>query len=127
VKFPPVAEIILPPETGLIEISLRIYPQRGNCAQHTMEYFQQHAMDFYGCDWAAMGFTFLSLYLLGNRSRTGFLIGIIANFFWFSYGYQTDSIANMFCSFVVICLQARGWNNWKPKPATDTPETAVAD
>jgi nicotinamide riboside transporter PnuC len=92
-----------------------------------MEYLHDQAFNYYGCDWAAMALTFLSLYLLGNQSRTGFLIGIIANFFWFSYGYQTDSIANMFCSFVVICLQARGWNNWKPKPATDTAETAAAD
>ena len=92
-----------------------------------MDYFHDQAFNYYGCDWAAMAFTFLSLYLLGNQSRTGFLIGIIANFFWFSYGYQTDSIANMFCSFVVICLQARGWNNWKPKPVTNTPEIAGAD
>ena len=88
-----------------------------------MEYLREQAFNYYGCDWAAMAFTFLSLYLLGNQSRTGFLIGIIANFFWFSYGYQTDSIANMFCSFVVICLQARGWKNWDPK----RPEPVPAD
>jgi nicotinamide riboside transporter PnuC len=92
-----------------------------------MKYFQEHAMEYYGCDWAAMTFTFLSLYLLGNRSRIGFLIGIIANFFWFSYGYQTDSIANMFCSFVVICLQTRGWKNWGPKITDQTPEPVAPD
>ena len=92
-----------------------------------MDYLFKHALDFYGCDWAAMAFTFISLYLLGNRSRTGFLIGIIANFFWFSYGYQTDSIANMLCSFVVICLQTRGWKNWGPKITDQTPEPVAPD
>ena len=85
-----------------------------------MEYLLDHAFDFYGCDWAAMTFTFISLYLLGNKSRVGFLAGIIANVFWFSYGYQTDSIANMFCSFAVICLQARGWKNWGSKVTDNT-------
>ena len=71
----------------------------------TMEYLSEHALQYKGSDWAAMVFTFLSLYLLGNKSRTGFVMGIIANVFWFSYGYLTGSIANMFCSTVVIYLQ----------------------
>ena len=78
----------------------------------TMEYLSEHALQYKGSDWAAMVFTFLSLYLLGNKSRTGFVMGIIANVFWFSYGYLTGSVANMFCSSVVIYLQARGWVNW---------------
>ena len=77
----------------------------------TMEYIFEHALQYKGSDWAAMVFTFLSLYLLGNKSRTGFVMGIIANVFWFSYGYLTGSVANMFCSSVVIYLQARGWVN----------------
>ena len=77
-----------------------------------MEYLSEHALQYKGSDWAAMVFTFLSLYLLGNKSRTGFVMGIIANVFWFSYGYLTGSVANMFCSSVVIYLQARGWINW---------------
>lgn len=91
-----------------------------------MEFLSEHALKYNGCDWAAMLFTFISLYLLGNRSRTGFLMGIIANFFWFSYGYLTASVANMFCSFVVICLQARGWYNWAEKTPEENPETADA-
>lgn len=53
-------------------------------------------------------------------------MGIIANVFWFSYGYLTGSVANMFCSSVVIYLQARGWVHWGnespllPEPADST-------
>ena len=91
-----------------------------------MDYLTEHALQYKGCDWAAMVFTFLSLYLLGNKSRTGFVMGIIANVFWFSYGYLTGSVANMFCSSVVIYLQARGWVHWGnespllPEPADST-------
>ncbi len=85
-----------------------------------MDYFIENALKFYGCDWAAMVFTFASLYLLGNKVRTGFLLGVLANFFWFSYGFMTDSIANMACSTIIVVLQVRGWRNWgrdtEPEP-----------
>mgnify|MGYP001158162732 FL=1 len=84
-----------------------------------MEYLTEHAFQYKGSDWAAMVFTFTSLYLLGNKSRTGFLMGIIANIFWFTYGYLTGSAANMFCSSVVIYLQARGWFKWAEKDASE--------
>lgn len=77
-----------------------------------MDYFTENALKYFGCDWAAMVFTFLSLYLLGNRNRLGFVMGIGANFFWFSYGYMSGSVANMLCSVVVMLLQFRGWRKW---------------
>ena len=77
-----------------------------------MDYFMENALKFYGFDWAAMVFTFGSLYLLGNKARAGFLLGVVANFFWFGYGFMTDSIANMLCSTVIVLLQVRGWRNW---------------
>ncbi len=77
-----------------------------------MDYLRDNAFQYYGCDWAAMVFTFLSIYMLGNRNRMGFVMGIGANIFWFSYGYMTVSIANMLCSVVVMLLQFRGWQKW---------------
>jgi len=92
-----------------------------------MDYLREQVFHYYGCDWAAMGFTFLSLYLLGNRNRLGFIMGIGANIFWFSYGFMTDSLANMLCSTVVMLLQFRGWQKWKHDSETSgeaKPETA---
>ncbi len=86
-----------------------------------MDYLRDQAFQYYGCDWAAMVFTFLSLYLLGNRNRYGFAMGITANLFWFGYGYMTHSVANMLCSVVVMALQFRGWQKWTPQP-DDTSE-----
>ncbi|MDE2680251.1 MAG: nicotinamide mononucleotide transporter [Verrucomicrobiota bacterium] len=77
-----------------------------------MDDLRDYAFQYYGCDWAAMVFTFLSIYLLGNLNRLGFVMGIAANIFWFSYGYMTESLANMLCSMVVMLLQFRGWQKW---------------
>ncbi|HIL25032.1 MAG TPA: hypothetical protein EYG19_06490 [Verrucomicrobia bacterium] len=88
-----------------------------------MDYLRDNAFQYYGCDWAAMVFTFLSIYMLGNRNRMGFVMGIGANIFWFSYGYMTVSIANMLCSVVVMLLQFRGWQKW----VREDEETKEAD
>lgn len=56
--------------------------------------------------------TFISLYLIGNKVRVGFLIGILDNGFWFGCGYLSHSIANMMASCVVAGLQFRGWRLW---------------
>ena len=77
-----------------------------------MDYFKEHALDYLGFDWAAMVTTFISLYLIGNKVRVGFLFGILANCFWFGYGFLSHSIANMVASCVVAGLQFRGWRLW---------------
>ena len=88
-----------------------------------MDYFTENALRYYGFDWAAMVLTFLSLYLLGNHNRLGFLMGIGANFFWFSYGFMSGSLANMMCSVVVMLLQLRGWRKWAQQPPPPSPWT----
>ncbi len=74
-----------------------------------------------------MVFSFLSIYLLGNRNRTGFIMGIIANLFWFSYGLLTESVANMLCSAIITVLQARGWYNWSKSEAEAESNSKSAD
>ena len=91
-------------------------------ATRVMDYFTENALKYLGFDWAAMVFTFGSLYLLGNKARAGFLLGVVANFFWFGYGFMSGSMANMLCSCVIVLLQIRGWHNWgrETKPETET-------
>ncbi len=89
-----------------------------------MDYFTENALRYYGLDWAAMITTFISLYLLGNKMRAGFLVGIGANCFWLGYGFLSASIANMLASCVVAALQYRGWLRWasEDKPTFVTSE-----
>jgi len=86
-----------------------------------MDYFMENALKYYGFDWAAMVATFISLWLIGNKVRLGFLIGIGANVCWFGYGLIGDSIANMLASCVVAGLQWRGWVRWG-EPAEEASE-----
>ena len=53
---------------------------------------------FYGTDWAAMFFTFLQLYLLGNKNPLGFGFGLLANICWTAFGLLAGSIANPLAS-----------------------------
>ena len=92
-----------------------------------IDYLREHTFQYYGCDWAAMVFTFLSIYLLGNHNRIGFIMGIGANVFWLGYGFMTESLANMLCSVVVMLLQFRGWQKWaRDSEKTDEAKPEVA-
>ena len=86
-----------------------------------MEYFLKHALDYKGFDWAAMAATFVSLWLIGNKVRAGFLVGVLANVFWFGYGFLSHSIANMLASCVVAGLQYRGWHKWGAEAENSSP------
>ncbi len=54
-------------------------------------------------------------------------MGIGANVFWLSYGFMTESLANMLCSVVVMLLQFRGWQKWaRDSEKTDEAKPEVA-
>ena len=69
-------------------------------------------MKFYGLDWAAMIFSLLALYLIGRKSRLGFLSFIAANACWIFVGWLTVSVAIMVGNVVFLILNLRGYWNW---------------
>ncbi|VAX40258.1 hypothetical protein MNBD_PLANCTO03-1504 [hydrothermal vent metagenome] len=68
---------------------------------------------YYGLDWAAMIFTFLSLYRLGHGKRDGFLYGLCANVCWAGFGILALSVANPMANVVFIVLNVRGYRHWQ--------------
>ncbi len=68
---------------------------------------------FYGSDWAAMVFSFLQIYLLGNKRPSGFIFGMLANLCWAAFGLMVASIANPVANVVFFILNVRGYRNWK--------------
>jgi len=42
--------------------------------------------DYLGLDWLAMVLTFSAIYLLGNKSRYGFVVMMIGNLCWAGIG-----------------------------------------
>ncbi len=68
---------------------------------------------YYGVDWLAMTMTFSSLYLLGQKSRIGFVFGILANISWFTFGIMAHSIANSIANVIFVFLNIRGYRRWR--------------
>lgn len=69
-------------------------------------------LNYYGVDWLAMVLTFLSLYLLGKKRRSGFLYGLGANACWFTFGILAGSMANQVANVVFAALNVRGYRRW---------------
>ena len=48
---------------------------------------------YFGLDWLAMCLTFAAIYLLGNRSRAGFVVMMVGNLCWSAIGLWAGSYA----------------------------------
>jgi hypothetical protein len=69
-------------------------------------------LNYYGIDWIAMTFTFTAIYLLGEKKRYAFLIGIVGNMFWLVFGVFSHSIATIVANIIIMSLNARGYIKW---------------
>jgi hypothetical protein len=45
-----------------------------------------------GVDWIAMCLTFSAIYLLGNKSRIGFVVMMLGNLLWCIIGLQAEAM-----------------------------------
>lgn len=72
----------------------------------------EHALKFYGVDWAAITCVFLQLYLLGNKNPAGFVFGMFGSFFWTTFGIMVGSIATPLANIIFFSLNARGLYKW---------------
>lgn len=70
------------------------------------------ALRYYGFDWAAMVFTFMTIYRLGHHKRDGFIYGLAANVCWMVFGVMAQSIANPIANTIFLVLNLRGYRRW---------------
>lgn len=64
----------------------------------------------------AMFFTFLAIYLLGNKSRIGFLIMMSGNVLWCVIGVWAKSYGMLIANLGFCSMNARGFIKWtKPQ------------
>ena len=83
---------------------------------------------YFGLDWAAMALTFGAIWLLGNKSRNGFLVMMIGNVCWAGIGLWVHSYGMLLANIGFFSLNIRGYRKWAPQdasavviaPATDT-------
>ena len=67
---------------------------------------------FYGMDWAAVLFAFLSMYYLGNKNIIGFFCGGASCVCWFAYALMTGSVAQIIANIVFLLMNIRGFYKW---------------
>ena len=67
---------------------------------------------YYGVDWLAMGLTFTAIYLIGNKSRAGFLLMMAGNACWAAIGLWADSYAMILANLGFLSMNVRGFIKW---------------
>ena len=75
------------------------------------------ALTFYGLDWFAMLTSFAAVYLLGNKSRSGFAVFMVSNLTWIAVGVLAGSMAMTLGNAIFLALNLRGYLRWKAESA----------
>jgi hypothetical protein len=80
---------------------------------------------YLGLDWLAMTLTFSAIYLLGNKTRYGFLVMMVGNACWTIIGLWAHSYGMVIANLGFFAMNVRGYVKWA-KPAPSTPSQQVA-
>jgi hypothetical protein len=67
---------------------------------------------YVGIDWMAMCLTFFAIYLLGNKSRKGFVVMMIGNLLWCIIGIWAQSWAMVVANLGFFSMNIRGFISW---------------
>jgi hypothetical protein len=70
-------------------------------------------MQYYGIDWLATVCGLTGVYLLGNKSKIGFLLFMLASSSWAVFGIMTGSIAMTIGSTIFFSMHLRGFLAWR--------------
>ena len=73
---------------------------------------------YYGIDWLAMILTFLAIWQIGDRKRSGFVLMIGGNTCWVVLGILTTSLALVVANTAFMALNVRAIVNWGRDPGT---------
>ncbi len=69
--------------------------------------------NYYGFDWLAMGLSLWAVYLLGNKSRRGFLVFAAANAIWIALGFgPMKSLGIGIGNVIFLIMNTRGYIEW---------------
>lgn len=74
--------------------------------------FTNYALRYGGIDWVVTITVFVGIFLLGDKKKLGFAVGMISAAFAFIFSFQIKSIANGITAIVLFCLYLRGYINW---------------
>jgi hypothetical protein len=70
---------------------------------------------YFGIDWLAMCLTFSAIYLLGNKSRKGFVLMMLGNLCWSAIGIWAYSYAMVIANIGFFSMNLRAFMKWSPQ------------
>lgn len=69
-------------------------------------------IQYYGIDWLAMLLTFVAIWLIGDKNKSGFYIMMAGNLCWVILGVLTQSLALIVANLLFLSLNIRAIFNW---------------
>jgi hypothetical protein len=82
--------------------------------QRCLENLSHLLFQYYCVDWAITATVFAGIFLLGDKKRIGFAIGMVSAILSLVFSFQIKSIANGVTSAVLFGLYLRGFLKWRP-------------
>lgn len=65
-----------------------------------------------GIDWIIAAAVLVSVFLLGDKKKIGFIFGMLSSAFGIIFSLQIKSVANGLVSFILLILYLRGYIKW---------------
>ena len=67
---------------------------------------------YYGLDWAAAVFMFLSMYRLGIHKKDGFIFAALASICWIAFNLIAHSAAGVVANLIIAIMAFRSLASW---------------
>lgn len=79
---------------------------------------------YYGLDWAAAVFMFLSMYRLGIHKKDGFVFAALASVCWIAFNLIAHSAAGVIANLIIAVMAFRSLSQWNA-PRDETNEVTL--
>tara|TARA_R110002072_G_scaffold42064_2_gene117387 strand:+ start:47662 stop:47949 length:288 start_codon:yes stop_codon:yes gene_type:complete len=77
---------------------------------------------YYGLDWAAAIFMFLSMHRLGIHKKDGFIFAALASLCWIAFNLIAESPAGVIANLLIAVMAFRSLATWsKTHPSNPAP------
>lgn len=70
---------------------------------------------YYGLDWAAAVFMFLSMHRLGHHKKDGFIFAALASICWIAFNLIAHSAAGVLANTIIAAMAFHSLTKWNAK------------
>jgi len=80
---------------------------------------------YFGLDWAAALFMFLSMHRLGTHHKDGFVFAALASICWVAFNTLADSWAGILANLIIAAMAVRSLALWHKEHPNDRPRAPL--